>query len=114
VTEEVWSWWHSDGSIHRQTWPALAELNLGTSPAGQNGILEAAREVIGEIRRAKTEAGVSLRAPVATATVVAPADTIARVQAAADDLRQAGAIADLRLIPADPPSDAITVQVELA
>jgi valyl-tRNA synthetase len=114
VTEEVWSWWHSDGSIHRQTWPAVGELSLGNAPAGGGEILAAAREVIGEIRRAKTEAGVSLRALVATATVVAPADTIVRLEAAADDLRQAGAIADLRLIPADPPGGAITVQVELA
>src|SRR5690606_37937746 len=62
VTEEVWSWWQ-EGSVHRSAWPeasALAEAGAGGDPA----LLEVAVTVLGEVRRAKTEAKRSLRTPV--------------------------------------------------
>src|SRR5439155_11066632 len=60
TTEEVWSWWQ-DGSVHRAPWPDAAELRL---PGRERGPLEIASEVLGHVRRAKTEAKKSMRAPV--------------------------------------------------
>src|SRR5690606_28655497 len=53
VTEEVWSWWQ-EGSVHRSTWPGpeVGEAGAGGDPA----LLEVAVTVLGEVRRAKTEA----------------------------------------------------------
>jgi valyl-tRNA synthetase len=102
VTAEVWSWWHpGDESIHAARWPARPEV-VAACVVGppSDDLLVAAGQVLAEIRRAKTEAGVSLRAPVAVAAVEAPPATLDLIQAAADDLRQAGAIEDLRLTPA--------------
>jgi valyl-tRNA synthetase len=76
VTEEVWSWWQ-EGSIHRAAWPRpdeLSELADGMSSLP----LEVASAVLAEVRKAKTEAKVSLRTEVANVTVC---DTAARLDA---------------------------------
>jgi valyl-tRNA synthetase len=93
VTEEVWSWWQ-EGSIHRASWPALAESTLPESFGASAGVssLEAARRVLAEIRRRKTEAGVSLRAPVAKVVVTGPTEVLDALAAAGDDVKQAGAV----------------------
>jgi len=93
VTEESWSWWQ-DGSVHRAPWPSPG------STGGDPSVLHAARRVLAEIRRAKTEAGASLRAEVAKTTVSGPAALLGAVEAADDDLRQSGAVADLQLVEA--------------
>ncbi len=110
VTEEVWSWWHDGGSIHRQSWPAAADYQ-GT--AGEPELLDAVGTLLGDIRKVKTEAGVSLRAPVAAATVSASPDELGLLQSAADDLRQAGVITELRFEPAGPDAT-MSVDVQLA
>jgi valyl-tRNA synthetase len=89
VTEEVWSWWHDGGSIHRVPWPAVGELG---AVEGLPEVWAAASELLGEVRKAKTEAGVSLKAQVAVLRVRARQDRLDLGQAAADDLREAGAI----------------------
>ncbi|MGH9115775.1 MAG: class I tRNA ligase family protein, partial [Acidimicrobiales bacterium] len=109
VTEEVWSWWHDEQSVHRAPWPGQSELEGGAEPA----LWEAARKVLGEVRRKKTEASVSLRAPVALVRITAPEPDLDRLRAAADDLIQAGNISDLRLMAAEPGEDA-GVAAELA
>jgi valyl-tRNA synthetase len=98
VTEEVWSWWR-DGSIHRAPWPA--RLAAG---AGDPLVLEAAGQALGEVRRAKTQASRSMRAPVTRLRVVDAPVRIAALRSAAGDLRSAGAIDDLRLEPGAPPA----------
>jgi valyl-tRNA synthetase len=98
VTEEVWSWWHEGGSIHLQAWPSGPEIEARTAGPGRPEILALASRVLGEIRRAKTDAGVSLRAPVATVVVSAPEAVVEMIEAAAGDLEQAGSIADLRVV----------------
>ena len=95
VTEEVWSWWQ-EGSVHRASWPEPPATAAAASPVSAD-ILPATRRVLAEIRRAKTEAGVSLRAPVAKVVVTAPARVVEALSAAADDLRQAGSVEDLHL-----------------
>jgi valyl-tRNA synthetase len=123
VTEEVWSWWQ-DGSVHRAAWPAASggPDAAAAEAAGRDAFapLDVARHVLAEIRRRKTEAGVSLRAAVATVELSGPAALLESAAAATDDLRQAGAVeGDIVLRPvADVEGDLelsqITVEVVLA
>ena len=110
VTEEVWSWWQEGGSIHRSAWPAPDEIAGGGDPS----VLEAATQVLGEIRRAKTEAGVSLRAPVAAVTVRAPAPAADALASVSDDIRQAGSIEELRVEAADVAGLEVEIRLALA
>jgi valyl-tRNA synthetase len=88
ATEEAWSWSH-DGSIHAARWPEPTAL------AAEPLELDAISEVLGLVRRAKTEAKLSQRAGVARVAVRAPADARRAVEAASDDLRDALTIAEL-------------------
>jgi valyl-tRNA synthetase len=105
VTEEVWSWWR-DGSVHLARWPG----RLPADWLGDPLVLEVSGQALAAVRRAKTQARRSMRAPVARVRVL---DTPGRAEAlrqAADDLRAAGAIAELRIEPGDVPA----IEVELA
>jgi valyl-tRNA synthetase len=104
VTEEVWSWWQA-GSVHRAPWPERGELAAGERPE----ILEVTAAVLGEVRRAKTDAKRSMKAPVRTVTVTGPDATVAAARAAADDLREAGGIQDLAF--GDGPELAVAVEL---
>jgi valyl-tRNA synthetase len=106
VTEEVWSWWQS-GSVHRAPWPVSSELPAGGDPA----VVTVAAEALAGVRKAKSDAKQSMRADVETATVVAPADQVALVEAARTDLIDAGRIATLSVVAGDGP---LTVAVVLA
>ncbi len=108
TTEEVWSWWQ-DGSIHRSDWPTASGLHALAGDA-DDALLADAATVLGQVRKAKSEAKVSMRAPVAQVTVHAPADVLERVGRAAADVRAAGTVADLALRPAD---TGLTVDVVL-
>jgi valyl-tRNA synthetase len=92
VTEEIWSWWHTDGSIHTEAWPVAVELPAGGSPE----VWSSASEVLRFVRRAKTERGRSLRAPVSALTVRDTAERLEVVRAAEEDLRRAGSIETVR------------------
>ncbi|MEN3305929.1 MAG: valyl-tRNA synthetase [Micromonosporaceae bacterium] len=96
VTEEVWSWWR-DGSVHRATWPSTAEA--GAAGAGDPQVLDAVAEVLRAVRKAKSEARLSMRGPVSRVTVTGHA--VPDVRLAEADLRAAGVIDDLVLTPAD-------------
>jgi len=100
VTAETWSWWQS-GSVHRASWPTAHELvdtDALLSVAGDPAVLDAAAAALAGIRKAKSEAKVSMRTPVELATVTAPAELLAAVRAGADDLRAAGRIGRLELV----------------
>jgi valyl-tRNA synthetase len=101
TTEEVWSWWQ-EGSVHRQVWPdadAVAALAGGADAA----LVDDVATVLTGVRKAKSEAQASMRAEVATATVTAPAAQVARLGAAAADIKAAGRIAELAFAEADGP-----------
>jgi len=107
VTEEVWSWWHA-GSVHRSPWPRVDEL----PPAARQGdaaVLDVASSVLGEVRRAKTAAKVSMRATVAHLVVVDDPERLALLAEAEGDLREAGGVLELTTRPGP-----AAVHVELA
>jgi valyl-tRNA synthetase len=110
VTEEVWSWWR-DGSVHLAPWPEAGPLRATTGVEHPSALaLEAGTDVLTEIRRAKTAARRSLRAPVRRVEVADRPERLAALAEAAADLCRAGTVADLVLLdPADEP----TVQVHL-
>ena len=91
VTEEIWSWWQ-DGSVHRQPWPTVADVAVDE---GEVRLLTVVGEALSQVRKAKSEAKVSMRADVASAVVRGTPDDVELVAAAADDLRSAGKIAEL-------------------
>jgi len=109
VTEEVWSWWR-EGSVHRAAWPGSAELRDPAGPHADPLVLEVAAAVLSEVRKAKTAAKASMRAEVARAVVRDTPARLAALAQAADDVRDAGRIADL----VTQEADALSVEVDLA
>src|SRR5205823_274160 len=85
VTEEVWSWWQT-GSVHRASWPTPVQAD------GDPSVLAAAAEVLGEVRKAKTAAQKSMRAPVASVRVTAPPEFLTALQQAESDVREAAGL----------------------
>jgi len=108
VTEEVWSWWQ-EGSVHRAPWPDSGAGGGGGVGAGDAGVLAAASDALAAVRKAKSEAKVSMRAPVASVVVRDSHDRLAQLRAAASDLADAGSIESLRFEEGDP-----AVEVTLA
>jgi len=98
VTEEAWSWWHQ-GSIHRAPWPDVTEFPAaivrGTVSGPEDSVLSVVAGVLGAVRRAKTTAKRSMRAPVARLTVVDNPARLALLAQAESDLRDAGGVIDL-------------------
>jgi valyl-tRNA synthetase len=106
VTEEVWSWWQA-GSVHRAPWPDAAELPAGGDPE----VLPVVAAALAGVRKAKSDAKVSMRADVESATVTAPAAQVALVEAGRADLVDAGRIASLTVVAGEGP---LSVDVVLA
>jgi valyl-tRNA synthetase len=95
VTEEVWSWWR-DGSVHRSQWPIVSEVAVDE---GEVRLLGLVGDALSQVRKAKSEAQVSMRTDVPAAVVRGPSDLLDLLATAADDLRSAGKVQDLRLEP---------------
>ena len=108
VTEEVWSWWQP-GLIHSSQWPTVDEL--AAAGDGDAQVLLDAGIVLSQIRKAKSEAKVSMRTPVATTTVEGPALIVERVRLASGDLTAAGSVQELTITATD--SDQLAVAVTL-
>jgi valyl-tRNA synthetase len=85
ATEEVWSWWQS-GSIHKANWPTSDEL---VSVAGDPEVLETVITVLSQVRRAKSDAQVSMRTPVTQLVVGGSAAELDKLRAGMSDLQQA-------------------------
>jgi valyl-tRNA synthetase len=98
VTEEIWSWWR-EGSVHRAAWPQVDELL--DAGAGDPRVSETAALVLGEVRKAKTAAKRSMRWEVEHVVVRGPAELIAALELAADDVREAGRIASIHTAAGD-------------
>ena len=85
VTEEAWSWWQA-GSVHRSDWPSTAEL---ADLTGDAAVLDTTAAVLSGVRRAKSDAKVSMRTPVTALTVTAPDAQAEALRQAASDLLDA-------------------------
>jgi valyl-tRNA synthetase len=90
VAEEVWSWWR-DGSVHRSPWPAIEAID----GAPEQDTFGVAADVLGTVRKAKSDAQRSLRTDVTRAVVRDTEPRLALLDLAADDVRAAGRIAEL-------------------
>jgi len=98
VTEEVWSWWQ-DGSIHRATWPEVAEVG---GIDGDASALDAVAAALIGIRGAKSQAKVSMRHELSAVEFSGPDRALAAVRLAEADLVRAGRItAAPTYVPAD-------------
>ena len=111
VSEEVWSWWQ-EGSVHRAPWPEAAELaGVGTADAAREAVaLDVTADVLREVRKAKSQAQVKMRAPVKRVIVHDTPARLAALELGAEDLREAGSIELIEMLEADE----FTVAVELA
>ncbi|MGW4291871.1 valine--tRNA ligase [Micromonospora chersina] len=98
VTEEVWSWWRY-GSVHRATWPTTYEVGRAVQGPGDPELLRLAADALGQVRRAKSERKLSMKADVPLAEALGPAALLDRLTLVADDVRAAGRIAKLDLLP---------------
>jgi valyl-tRNA synthetase len=93
TAEEVWSWWQA-GSIHRAAWPVSSDLRVGTSSENATVLANAALAV-SSVRKAKSDAKVSMKASIQSATIKAPSEVLASLRLAAGDLRAVGKIWEL-------------------
>ncbi|MGC8627244.1 MAG: valine--tRNA ligase [Acidimicrobiales bacterium] len=104
VSEEVWSWWQ-EGSVHRSRWPEATAL-----PDGGTAVYLQAVDLLAAVRRAKSEAKVSPRAPVERVVFQGAQEQTAALLLVEDDIRAAQNIADLVILNGPP----VPVQVQLA
>jgi valyl-tRNA synthetase len=101
TTEEVWSWWRT-GSVHRASWPAVTEL--GTATGTDTGALATAGEIMRAVRRAKSEARLSMRAEVANLTVRGAPAALTLFAQVERDVRAAGRIRTSTTVPTPDPT----------
>jgi len=103
ATEEVWSWWRA-GSVHTAAWPGAADEVQALSSAASAGdaeVLTTVAQVLGSVRKAKSEAKVKQRTEVRSAVVTGPAEWLEKLRGSLADLKAAGNIAQLTLTEAD-------------
>jgi valyl-tRNA synthetase len=101
ATEEVWSWWQA-GSVHRAPWPAVAEIDR-VSPADPEArqALDAAIDVLGEIRRVKSIEKRPLKARIDVAVVRWSESAIGLLKQVEADVRTAGGVERFEYQPGD-------------
>ncbi|MCO6430317.1 MAG: class I tRNA ligase family protein, partial [Deltaproteobacteria bacterium] len=119
ITDEIWSWTFAGAgkdagsSVHVAAWPSLEEVLAVKFPPFSNSF-DAAVEVIGQIRGAKTDAKKSLRWPVAELTITASGPMLEALSACLPDVLKAGNVTSHRLEQSSEESSVITVKVVLA
>ena len=92
AAEEVWSWWQP-GSVHTARWPTTAEVDAASppDPTAQQA-LDAAVEVLGEIRRVKSIEKRPLKARIENAEVRWSAEAIRLLKDVELDVRTAAGV----------------------
>jgi valyl-tRNA synthetase len=113
VCEEVWSWWQ-EGSVHRSSWPDAGELLAAAatpdSDEREDVALEITADVLREVRKAKSQAQVKMRAPVKRVIVHDTRERLSALELGSGDLLQAGSIEALEQREAEE----FAVEIELA
>jgi valyl-tRNA synthetase len=98
VAEEVWHSIDSErSSIHQAPWPSAEEFSAGHD----DGSFDAAVEVMTHIRKAKSEAKVSLKVPVDRLTVSGDKRRLALLESVLDDIVTTANVRDYELSPSD-------------
>ena len=111
VTEEVWSWWQP-GSVHRAHWPSAGDLG-GASPEVGGPLLDIVSDVLRSIRKAKSEAQLSMRAEVSRLVVRGDRETLALFRQAAGDIVAVGTVGAVVEEEQPVPGGVLTVEVVL-
>ncbi|QDQ82995.1 valine--tRNA ligase [Paraburkholderia megapolitana] len=109
AAEESWSWWQ-ETTIHRAAWPDAAALEALAGQDASSATIDVLSDVLREIRRAKSEAKVSMKAVVAHLAVSDSAQRLALLEQTENDLRDAGQVAQIEMIA----SETFQVSVTLA
>jgi valyl-tRNA synthetase len=114
ITEEVWSWTHSD-SIHRAPWPSASELRPKEAGEADAAVYDAATECLDAIHKAKSGAGASVGRHVARLTLRVAADRAAALRQALPDVLSAARVLEHELAVSDEAEGGIVVvSLELA
>jgi valyl-tRNA synthetase len=86
------------GSVHRANWPtslSYADAAQSVDPA----VLQWAGQALAELRKIKSEAKVSMKTPILSASLGVPAEGISAVRATLNDIAEAGrATGDLQVV----------------
>ncbi|XVV12006.1 valine--tRNA ligase [Actinoplanes sp. CA-131856] len=101
VTEEVWSWWRY-GSVHKATWPTTYELTR-VAGEGDASLLDLAGDALRQVRRAKSDRKLSMKADVPLAEALGPAELLDKLALIESDVKSAGRIAKLDRLPGRTP-----------
>ena len=111
ATEEIWSWWRP-GSVHTSSWPTEPEILEAAGGPDERGALalQMAAQVLGEIRKKKSEEQRPLKTPAARVVIRAPEDRLALLPDIEQDLRASGLIHQIDTLV----SEGLQVDVELA
>jgi valyl-tRNA synthetase len=111
ATEEIWSWWRP-GSVHKAKWPTEQEILDAAGGADERGAkaLQLAAQILGDIRKKKSEEQKPLKTPAARVTVRAPESELELLAGIEQDLRAAGLIQQIDTMV----TEALQVDVELA
>jgi len=110
VTEEVWSWWQS-GSVHRDRWPAASELQI--SSEDDPAMLDAVADALAGLRGVKSNAKVSMRTELSSATISGPRALLEVLARAAEDLAAASKLLGELLFVETEDGTPVTVTAEL-
>jgi valyl-tRNA synthetase len=102
VTEECWSWW-MEGSVHTAPWPMNPNFDSPGEAASSSyaQLIKLISDTLSAIRRAKSEAKVSMRAEAKRVVIEARPDQLDLLKRAQDDLCDAGQVRQFEMIDAD-------------
>ncbi len=90
VTDEVWSWWQT-GSVHASTWPVSADIRAFAADADPS-VIGHVSNVLSQLRKVKSDAQVSMRTEMSSATITAPSAVIAAAKTVEKDLLTAARV----------------------